>query len=300
MSNDSAAPIPSKARLLERAREVLAMKHYSVRTVESYLGWMRRFIVFHDRRHPVEMGAPAIEAFLSRLATAGAVSASTQNQALAAILFMYTEVLGKPLETVENFVTAKRPRRLPVVLTRDEVSLLLTHLEGLSQLMASLLYGSGLRLMECVSLRVKDVDFGRRQIIVRRGKGMNDRVTMLPESVAPPLEAHLVGVRRQHQDDVERGHGRVVLPEALDRKYPNASAEWRWQWVFPATRVYVDSSSGQRRRHHLHETVLQRAVHDAAKAIPPSVRKVAASPRVVLGEKPTPGAVGDRNGKFVF
>ena len=213
---------------------------------------------------PSELGAVAVESFLTNLATAEAVSASTQNQALAAILFLYSEVLGKELESIEHFVMAKRPRRLPVVLSRDEVFRLLSALEGVPRLMASLLYGAGLRLMECANLRVKDVDFSSRQITVRRGKGINDRITVLPEALIHALELHLIEVRRLHEADAKRGAGRVALPEALSRKYPNASAEWKWQWVFPATRTYADSSTGEVRRHHLHETVLERAVHEAS------------------------------------
>ena len=239
------------------------MKHYSPRTADAYVGWIRRFIIFHDRRHPSELGLASVEAFLSNLATVGAVSASTQNQALSAILFLYSEVLGRDLEQVENFAMAKRPRRLPVVLGREEVSRLLSALDGVPRLMASLLYGSGLRLMECVSLRVKDIDFDRLQINIRRGKGMNDRVTVLPLGLVKSLQLHLAEIRRQHDADVQRGAGHVALPEALSRKYPNASVEWSWQWVFPATRMYIDSKTGRLRRHHIHETVLQRAVHQA-------------------------------------
>jgi len=266
MSKDRNAAGPTKLRLLERVREVLAVKHYSAKTAYAYVGWIRRYIIFHGRRHPSELGSAAVESFLSNLATAGEVSASTQNQALAAILFLYSEVLGQELEAVEKFVMAKRPKRLPVVLTRAEVSSLLSALEGVPRLMASLLYGSGLRLMECASLRIKDIDFERRQIAVRRGKGMNDRLTVLPESVARNLGLHVEAVRRQHESDLKNGGGLVMLPEALSRKYPNAASEWNWQWVFPATRMYVDSKSGQLRRHHLHETVLQRAVREACKA----------------------------------
>ncbi len=225
MPNYMVSSAPSKRNLLDRLRETLAVKHYSERTADAYVGWIRRFIVFNGRRHPSELGALAVESFLTNLATAEAVSASTQNQALAAILFLYSEVLGKELESIENFVMAKRPRRLPVVLTRDEVSRLLSALEGEPKLMASLLYGAGLRLMECASLRVKDVDFGSRQITVRRGKGMHDRITVLPEGLIRALEQHLIEVRRLHEADEKRGAGRVVLPEALSRKYPNASAE---------------------------------------------------------------------------
>lgn len=264
MSQPSAA-MPSKSQLLDAMRDVLAMRHYSARTVDAYLGWVRRYIVFHKRRHPAELDARALSNFLSYLATTEKVSASTQNQAMAAILFLYSDVLGIPLEHIEDFVSAKRPRRVPVVLTREEVRRLLEALDGVPRLMASLLYGAGMRLMECVSLRVKDVDFARQQITIRRGKGANDRVSILPNGVSKALREHLLQVQELHERDLAAGGGRTVLPEALERKYPNAPGEWKWQWVFPATRTYFDEKSGLQRRHHLHETVLQRAVHEAAK-----------------------------------
>jgi integron integrase len=212
------------------------------------------------------MGAAEVSRFLSSLAVKGRVSASTQNQALAAILFLYSKVLAQDIGSIENFVRAKKPLRLPVVMTRDEVSLVLSKLKGLPLLMASLLYGSGLRLSECLCLRIKDLDFANNQIDVRDGKGRKDRVTLLPRSLAPRLKAHLLRVRKLHETDRAQGAGFVELPGALDRKYPNAPTEWRWQWVFPATRMYVHESSGERRRHHLHETALQRVVHNASNA----------------------------------
>ncbi len=239
MAEPTASSLPAKRQLLDRVRELGALKHYSERTVDAYVGWIRRFIVFHNRRHPGDLGVPEVNAFLSHLATANMVSALTQNQALAAILFLYSEVLERPLSSVDSFIRAKCPKRLPVVLTRDEVSRLIGALDGACQLMASLLYGSGLRVQECVTLRVKDIDPGQRQIIVRRGKGQHDRVTVLPESLIPPISAHLREVRALHYADLKRGAGEVVLPEALRNKYPNAASEWKWQWVFPATRLYV-------------------------------------------------------------
>lgn len=252
--------------LLESVRQALVLRHYSTQTVEVYVGWVRRFVLFHQRRHPRELGARDVTAFLSALATGSGVSASTQNQALAALLFLYSEVLQRPLAALGPVVHAKRPTRLPVVMSRDEVDAVLARMEGVWLLMASLLYGSGLRLLECASLRVKDVDFGNGQIMVRRGKGQKDRVTLLPRSLLGPLEGHLTKVRARHQRDLSEGAGSVALPGALRSKYPSAGREWPWQWVFPATRRYVDPSSGEQRRHHLHETALQRAVRCAVLA----------------------------------
>jgi len=212
------------------------------------------------------MGATEVSAFLSDLATRSEVSASTQNQALAALLFLYAHVLQRPLEPIGEIVHAKRPGRLPVVMTAAEVDAVLCKLEGIWRLMASLLYGSGLRLLECASVRVKDVDFGGGQVLVRRGKGQKDRATLLPRSLVQPLQAHLVGVRELHGRDLLEGAGNVELPGALRSKYPRACREWPWQWVFPATRRYVDPATGEQRRHHIHETALQRAVRCAARA----------------------------------
>ena len=224
---------------------------------------LRRFILSQGRRHPAEMGAPEVTAFLSDLAVRGRVSASTQNQALSAILFLYRNVLETELPWMEDVVRAKRPARLPVVLTREEVAAILARLTGTSWIMASLLYGSGLRLLECCRLRVKDVDLVRREIVIRDGKGQKDRVTLLPERAVAPLAAHLERVRRRHQEDLQRGAGSVELSSAIERKYPRAPWEWGWQWVFPATREYADPGTGRMRRHHLHESVLQRAVREA-------------------------------------
>jgi len=253
-------------RLLDRVRVAVKARHYSPRTEDAYVGWIRRFILFHDKRHPEEMGEPEITAFLSDLATEGRVAASTQNQALAALLFLYQRVLGRNLEWLADVVHAKRPDRLPVVLSRDEVAAVLGRMRGMPRLMASLLYGAGLRLLECAELRVKDLDFDRHELTVRDGKGRKDRLTMLPERLAPALRAHLAQVRDRHRNDLAAGSGFVALPDALDRKYPSASRDWPWQWVFPAARHYVDRVTGEKRRHHLHETVLQRAVKAAVTA----------------------------------
>ncbi len=254
---------PAPPRLLDQVRAAIRSRHYSPRTEEAYVLWVKRFILYHGKRHPREMGHAEISAFLTHLAVNKRVSASTQNQALAALLFLYHEVLRQKVERIEEVVRAKAHQRLPVVLTRDEVRIVLKHLDGTPWLMAMLLYGSGLRLMECAQLRIKDVDFGANQILVRGGKGDKDRITMLPGSAKEPLDRHLAVVRRQHEKDLTRGAEWVALPGLLARKYPNAGREWGWQWVFPATRQYVDRETGQKRRHHLHESVLQRAVREA-------------------------------------
>ena len=255
-----------KPRLLDQVRQAIRTRHYSPRTEKAYVRWIVRFIVFHAKRHPNEMGSREIQSFLSALATRSKVSASTQNQALCALLFLYKEVLGRELEWLNGVVRAKRPVHLPVVLSRDEADAVLQHLHGTTWLMASLLYGSGLRLLECCRLRVKDVDFRRNEITVREGKGCKDRVTMLPGKLRDPLSAHLERVRMQHQVDLRKGFGSVELPDALKAKYPRAPWEWCWQWVFPASRFYVARDTGERRRHHLHESVLQRAIKDAVRA----------------------------------
>ena len=254
-----------KPRLLDRVRETVRARHYSRRTEKAYVHWIRRYIFFHGTRHPAEMGAAEVTSFLTSLAVRGKVAASTQNQALSALLFLYREVLGVELPWLDDVVRAKRPQHLPVVLTRDEVRAVLQRLDGVPRLMAILLYGAGLRLLECCRLRVKDVDFATNQILIRDGKGHKDRVTMLPASVKSVLSAHIERVREQHQADVRHGAGWVELPGPLTRKYPNAGRDWGWQWIFPATRLYMDGLTGQRRRHHLHESVLQRAVKDAVR-----------------------------------
>ncbi len=241
----------------------MRLRHYSRRTEKAYVAWIRRYILFHDKRHPAEMGPPELTRFLSSLAVEGRVAASTQNQALSALLFLYREVLELDVPWLDGIVRAKRPARLPVVLTRDEVRAVLQPLRGVPRLMASLLYGSGLRLLECCRLRVQDIDFGGNQIVVRGAKGDKDRVTVLPLALERDLARHLDSVREQHRRDVQSGAGWVELPFALDRKYPNAGQEWVWQWVFPATRFYRDPSTGRLRPHHLHESVLQRTVKAA-------------------------------------
>jgi integron integrase len=246
-------------------RDAIRTRHYSYRTEKAYIHWIKRFIFFHDKRHPAEMGEAEIGRFLSSLATEKRVSASTQNQALNSILFLYREVIKKEIGYVDGVVRAKRPHRLPVVLTRQEVRTILGCLGGSDWLMAMLLYGAGLRLMECLRLRVKDIDFTTNQIVVRAGKGDKDRHTMLPAAIKEPLAKHLDLVKRQHQRDLEGGLGRVALPNALERKYPSAGKEWGWQWVFPATSHYTDRVTGERRRHHLHESVLQKAVKEAVR-----------------------------------
>ena len=255
---------PTSKKLLDRVRDAIRVKHYSIRTEQAYVSWIKRYIYFHDVRHPAEMGAPEVEAFLTHLAVNENVAASTQNQALSALLFLYREVLHQDLGPIDA-LRAKKPKRLPTVLTKDEIRRVLDHLSSTHQLMAKLLYGSGLRLMECLRLRVKDVDFAQRQIIVRNGKGEKDRVTMLPESLVAPLQDHLRFVERLHQEDLAKGFGAVYLPYALERKYPNANREWIWQYVFPSRRLSVDPRSGVVRRHHLHESGLQKAVRAAAR-----------------------------------
>jgi integron integrase len=249
--------------LLDRLRRHVRLLHYSIRTEEAYAHWVRRFVLFHKKRHPSEMGTDEVRHFLSHLANEGRVSASTQNQALSALLFLYREVLGVDLPFVEGIERAKRPARVPVVLTREEAARVLDRLSGTHHLMASLLYGSGLRLMECVRLRVKDLDLGYRQVTVRDGKGERDRRTMLPDRLVAPLSEHLARVRRLHGEDLRLGYGRAYLPYALERKYPSAASEWGWQWVFPASRLSVDPRTGAVRRHHAAEDLLQRAVKRA-------------------------------------
>jgi integron integrase len=254
-----------KPKLLDQVRQAIRTRHYSPRTEETYIHWIKRFIFFHNKRHPAEMAEAEIARFLSNLATESRVSGSTQNQALNALLFLYHQVLGKEIGYVNGVVRAKKAPRLPVVLTRGEIQALLGFLNGSEKIMATLLYGAGLRLMECCRLRVKDIDFSQNEIVVRGGKGYKDRYTMLPAAVKDLLIRHLDDGKRQHQNDIEKKLGRVVLPNALDRKYPNAGREWGWQWIFPATRYYVDRETGRQYRHHLHESVLQKAVREAAR-----------------------------------
>ena len=252
-------------RLLDQVRDALRTRHYSRRTEAAYVGWVRSGAVFHGMRHPRELTPGDVSQFISSLASQG-VAASTQNQALGALLFLYQTVLRIALPELRDVVRAKAPQRLPVVLSRGEVASLLGYLHGIEWLMASLLYGCGLRLMECVELRVKDLHFDRGEVMVRDGKGGKDRVTMLPASLRAPLASHLEARRHLHAADLARARGTVWLPDGLRRKYPRAPYEWAWQWVFPATRYYTDEATGERRRHHLHESVLQRAVKDAVRA----------------------------------
>jgi integron integrase len=253
-------------RLLEQVRGRIRVKHYSIRTEDAYVDWVRRFVVFHAKRHPAEMGAPEVEAFLTHLAVDGRVAASTQNQAKSALLFLYREVLGIELPWLKEVQSAKRAQRLPVVLTEDEVEALLGHMTGTVGLVARLLYGSGLRLLEGARLRVKDVDFKRLEIVVRDGKGAKDRVTMVPESLRDPLRAQLALARALHARDLQDGRGDVYLPYALERKYPTATKQWMWQYVFPADRVSRDPRSGVVRRHHIDGQLVERAMRDALRA----------------------------------
>ncbi len=250
-------------RLLDQVRGRLRVKHYSVRTEQAYVGWVRRFILANDKRHPREMGRVEVERFLTMLAVEGQVAAGTQNQALAALLFLYREVLGQELPWLDDVVRAKRPQRVPVVLTRDEVHRLLGRLEGRNWLMAGLLYGAGMRLMECLRLRVKDVDFDRHEIIVRQGEGGKDRHVPLPRKLSGPLRDQMAATRLLHTADLAAGFGSVHLPHALARKYPHAPREWAWQYVFVATHRAIDPRTGVERRHHLDATVLQRAIKSA-------------------------------------
>lgn len=250
-------------KLLDRVRARMRRLGMARRSEEAYVGWIRRFILVSGKRHPSEMGAVEIERFLTMLAVHGQVSASTQNQALSALLFLYKQVLGMELPWLDGIERAKKPQRLPVVLTREETAALLGEMSGTYGLMGSLLYGAGMRLMECVRLRVKDVDFERNEILVRGGKGGKDRRTMLPQSLVGRLRAQLAEVARVHERDKAVGFGRVWMPEALARKYPGASLEWGWQYVFPASVRSVDPCSGVERRHHIDESALQRAVKSA-------------------------------------
>jgi integron integrase len=252
--------------LLDQVHEAIRRRYFSRRTEQAYVHWIRRFIYFHGKRHPRDLGETEVTAFLNDLAVERRVAAGTQNQALSALLFLYREVLGRELAWLDGLERAKRPPRLPVVLTRAEVERLLAHLTGGRWLLASLMYGSGLRVMECLRLRVKDVDLACRQILVRDGKGEKDRVTMLPEKLAEPLRAHLERVRALHARDLREGYGEVHLPYALSRKYPRAGREWAWQYLFPSKNRSPDPDDGVVRRHHLDESVPQRAVKEALRS----------------------------------
>lgn len=250
---------------LDRVRDAIRVRHYSIRTEHSYLGWVHRYIVFHGKRHPSEMGAAEVGEFLTHLAVARLVAPSTQNQALNALVFLYDSVLDQPLGEVHNVVRAKAKLRLPVVLSVEEVGRLLTRLRGVHWLIGCLQYGSGLRLLESVRLRVKDLDFQHRAVLVRDGKGGKDRVVTLPDDLVEPLRRHLDNRKTLFEHDRRAGYGSVYLPYALARKYPNAAHEWNWQYVFPASRISVDPRGGEKRRHHIDETTMQKAMRRAVR-----------------------------------
>ena len=254
-----------KPKLLDQVRQQIRVRNYSIRTETVYAEWVKRYIRFHHYRHPLEMGVVEIEAFLTHLAVTRNVAGATQNQALAALLFLYKEVLKVDLPWLAGIVRAKKPKHLPVVLTRDEVTRVLAQLSGVKWMVATLLYGSGLRLLEALRLRVKDVEFSRGQLVVRDGKGQKDRVTMLPRVLVGPLQEHLAMVAALHQQDLAEGFGRANLPFALARKYPNAAADWAWQFVFPSGNRSVDPRSKGTFRHHVHEKTIQRAIREAVR-----------------------------------
>ena len=258
-----AAHILPKPRLFDEVRNVARMRHLSLRTEQAYLQWIRRFILFHQKRHPREMGETEIRAFISHLAVNENISASTQTVALSALLFLYRDVLKQELPHVSNIERAQKPKRLPVVFTREETKRVLANLEGTHWLIAGLLYGSGLRLMECLRLRVKDIDFTYAQLTIRDGKGEKDRITMLPAKLKQPLMRHLQKVKVLHEEDLRAGYGEVFLPYALARKYPHAPRQWGWQYIFPAANRSIDPRSGKPRRHHFSETSVQKAVKTA-------------------------------------
>ncbi len=265
---DSSAP----PRLLDRVRDKIRLKHYSLRTEQAYVDWIKRYIHFHHKRHPSELGASDVEAFLTHLAAVREVAAATQNQAKSALLFLYKEVLGTELPWLDHVEKARAPRRLPVVLTREEVATVLRQLKGVHGLVGNLLYGTGMRIMEGVRLRVKDVEFSRRLIVVRDGKGQKDRIAVLPDRLSRPLATQLARARTLHECDLAQGFGSVWLPHALARKYPNAARDWGWQYIFPAAQQSIDPRTRAARRHHLGEQAFQRAmrqaVHDAGLAKP--------------------------------
>ena len=265
MSNITSQP-PQGKKILDQVSDAIRLKHYSYRTEQTYKEWIKRYILFHKKRHPAEMGAPEIQAFLSHLATEKNIAASTQNQALSAILFLYRYVLLQPLDIPANLVRAEKSKTLPTVLTHAEAMNVIRELKGPPQLMTKILYGGGLRLMECLRLRVKDIDFGNLQIIVRDGKGEDDRSTVLPGSLISELQLHLRQVQLLHEKDIKAGYGEVYLPTALARKYPNAAREWKWQYLFPALSLSTDPVSKKTMRHHADPSVLQKAVRQAAKA----------------------------------
>lgn len=260
------SPTTESAKLIPTVRRLMRTRHLSRLTEEAYVRWITRYIRFHGMQHPRSLGEKEMREFLSHLAADQNVTASTQSQALAALLFLYVEVLRDPAPWITDIVRARRPGRLPVVMTREEVLAVLDKMKGPSKLVALLLYGSGLRLMEALNLRVKDLDFSMSQITVRGGKGDRDRVTMLPSAARASLERHLLRVKKLHERDLAAGAGHTILPHALARKYPNAASEWVWQWVFPARKLAFDARTRVRYRHHMHETVVQRDMRDAVRA----------------------------------
>lgn len=262
----SNAAVASSPKLLDRVRWHLRVKHYSIRTEQAYVDWIRRYILFHRKRHPTEMGEREITAFLTHLAVEKHVAASTQNQAFAALLFLYQQVLERKLDFIDNVERVKRPAKLPVVFTPTEARAVLAHLKGDYRLMTELLYGSGLRLMECLRLRIKDIDFGYNRITVRDAKGLRDRVTLLPQRLQRPLRGQIARVEELHRQDIAHGGGKVYLPFALERKYRNAARELSWQYFFPAAKPSLDPRSGETRRHHVSEKNLQNAVKFAVRA----------------------------------
>ena len=257
--------IKKSSPFLEEVRQIMRVQYYAIRTEQSYIEWIKRFILFHDKRHPSEMGEAEVAAFLTHLSVNRNVAPATQGQALNALVFLYRKVLNRPLEELHGIVRSKKKSRIPVVLTQREVSAVLSKLEGVHWLAGCLLYGSGLRLMECIRLRVKDVDFGRLSITVRQGKGGKDRVVTLARELVVPLQRHLESVKMTHERDLAEGFGSVYMPYALNRKYPNAATSWGWQYVFPATRRSIDPRSNVVRRHHMDETTVQRAVKIAVR-----------------------------------
>jgi len=260
------SPSPQGKKILDQVSDAIRLKHYSYRTEQTYKEWIKRYILFHKKRHPAEMDAPEIQAFLSHLAVEKRVAASTQNQALSAILFLYKHVLLKPVDVPSDLIRAEKSKTLPTVLTHLEAMAVIREMKGVTQLMAKILYGGGLRLTECLRLRVKDIDFGNHQIVVRDGKGEDDRLTVLPDSLVPELQSHLQIVSLIHQKDLKAGYGEVYLPYALARKYPHAAREWMWQYLFPALSLSTDPVSKRTMRHHADPSVLQKAIRQAAKA----------------------------------
>ena len=264
---NSLPSFPKGKKLLEQVRDVIRVKHYSLRTEKTYIDWIRRYILFHNKRHPEDMGAAEIQAFITHLATERTVSASTQNQALSAVMFLYRHVLQKEIDLPPELIRAQKSKTLPVVLTHQEAMSVIGKMTGVPQLMAKILYGSGLRLAECLRLRVKDIDFGNHQIIVRDGKGGDDRSTILPESLIRELEIHLKTVKAIHQKDLKDGFGETSLPYALAKKYPSAAKEWMWQYVFPASVRSIDPVSKKTKRHHVDPSVLQKAIRQSAQLV---------------------------------